>query len=264
MTDAIATTAFLDAVEWLIPNKDQRNMTRVNISAHAGKAAAMGLVAKKTFQKLEPFGIAEEFSRQPDDIFVQVVQEMLSARELGKTPEALQLKPVEYCSQPLRQLLSPASLHNPPATSVSSSLAVLVIVARFREDVSWVQQLPEHVGYHIVQKDAISPDLPCESQSLAPNVGRESHSYLSQLRRLLAQHRSGAAALPPLVVCAQANPFDHNSEFLDDLGTLASLALAGTPPLWTPLGLWTGGERLICCDASGAPHQSKLLPIANV
>ena len=69
---------------------------------------------------------------------------------------------------------------------------------------------------------------------------------------------------PPLLVCTQANPFEHNASFLDDVATLAAAAARLTPgrlPRFTPLGVWSGGERLIYCDASGAPHQPKLLPI---
>jgi energy-coupling factor transporter ATP-binding protein EcfA2 len=69
---------------------------------------------------------------------------------------------------------------------------------------------------------------------------------------------------PALLVCTQANPFEHNASFLDDVATLAAAAARFTPgrfPRFTPLGVWSGGERLIYCDASGAPHQPKLLPI---
>ena len=132
-----------------------------------------------------------------------------------------------------------------------------------------------------------------------------------------ASAAEAARLLPPLVVFAQAEPFDHNpgelspptpptphpaprprpesarfaphprrpaaalgppdraasphalpwlaasphalaeTAFLDELSLLAAHVSAGRrPPRWVPLGLWSGGERIVYCDASGAPHQA--------
>ena len=64
-------------------------------------------------------------------------------------------------------------------------------------------------------------------------------------------------------VAFQADPFEHNAHFVEELALLAAAAAHHPLPRWTPLGLWSGGERIIYCDASGAPHQPKLLPIAR-
>mmetsp|Transcript_49598 Transcript_49598/g.155727 ORF Transcript_49598/g.155727 Transcript_49598/m.155727 type:complete len:182 (+) Transcript_49598:292-837(+) len=115
---------------------------------------------------------------------------------------------------------------------------------------------------------AVQRELPACRQTALPNVGREAHSYLSFLQTVHAASASAAEAarlLPPLVVFAQADPFDHNPAFLDELSLLAAHVSAGRrPPRWVPLGLWSGGERIVYCDASGAPHQPLLLPIGRV
>ena len=80
----------------------------------------------------------------------------------------------------------------------------MLLLARYREDVSWLSLLPAGVTFHVMQKGgAMQPELPQEQQSLLPNVGRESHSYLS----FLAERAHDAAVpLPPLLVLAQARP----------------------------------------------------------
>jgi hypothetical protein len=81
---------------------------------------------------------------------------------------------------------------------------VMLLLARYQEDVGWLSLLPAGVTFHVVQKGgALQPELPREQQSLLPNVGRESHSYLS----FLAERAHDAAApLPPLLVLAQVRP----------------------------------------------------------
>lgn len=97
------------------------------------------------------------------------------------------------------------------------------------------------------------------------------------------------------IVLLQANPFDHNPYFLEELKSFVppswhkdvseqwqplhpSNNCDGTSSLPTddsdemllegsrfvPLGVWSDGERLISCDPTGAPHQPLLVPIARV
>lgn len=186
---------------------------------------------------------------------------MVSARALAQHPAALALKPPEICA---RELVLPDELGGSGVQWVApDGPSVLLIVARYKEDVSWLKSLPALVEYHVVQKCALQPELAAERQTLLPNVGRESHSYLTHLLRLQREAADGRVALPLLLVCVQADPFEHNSRFLDELDVLAGAAARGVAAYFTPLGLWSGGERIIYCDASGAPHQPKLLPIAR-
>ena len=276
------------------------------------------------------------FSIVPTAQLLPILTSMVAARTLARHPAIVALKPTEM---PARDLILTSASAEPSGGGGTN--AVLLIVARYQEDVSWLQQLPTGADYHLLQKDALQPELPAHRQTLLPNVGRESHSYLSHLCRLhhlLTQQgtataseaseaearqrvaaegmtidptvadvpqgaspqrsatnaavdaanatdadavddkynggkgRNGSddespAAVPPLIICTQANPFDHNAHFLQEVTELvrsvSSSSTSAPPPAFTPLGMWSGGERLIYCDASGAPHQPKLLPIEH-
>lgn len=77
------------------------------------------------------------------------------------------------------------------------------------------------------------------------------------------QKRKAAPPIPPVLVCAPADPFSANPRFLEDLELLSRAASAGRRvPRFTPLGKWRCGERLVHCDPSGAPHVAGMLPIA--
>ncbi|EOD25872.1 hypothetical protein EMIHUDRAFT_206076 [Emiliania huxleyi CCMP1516] len=192
-------------------------------------------------------------------------------------PAVRRLKPAETEARALVlsdfATLAPASAAPfgppPPPPAGSPCPAVLLVLARFREDVSWLARLPPGVEYHVMQKGgAVQRELPACRQTALPNVGREAHAYLSceahsYLSFLETVHAASASAaeaarlLPPL------------------LSLLAAHVSAGRrPPRWVPLGLWSGGERIVYCDASGAPHQALtvnqlapsplLLPIGRV
>jgi hypothetical protein len=79
------------------------------------------------------------------------------------------------------------------------------------------------------------------------------------------QVRRAGPPLPPLLVCTHATPLSDNVAFIEDVGLLVRAAAAGrTLPRFVPLGKWRTGERLVACDASGAPHEARLLPITSV
>ena len=258
--------SWLDAtLEEIVPDESQRAMALTSIRARADKLAAVALAAKLSGQSLEPYGVANDVADLPPAELVPLLREMIEARAVGKMDEALRIKPPESHSPSLPALLmhEDAGAATAAAEEPDDGLVALVVVARFREDVGWLARLPPRTGYHVIQKAELSPSLPSDAQTLAPNVGRESHSFLTHLIRLVREHTDGRARLPALVVCAQGDPFDHNPAFLDDVATLVTLAAADRAPLWTPLSLWQGGERLVYCDQSGAPHQSLLLPIAR-
>jgi Protein of unknown function (DUF3431) len=70
-----------------------------------------------------------------------------------------------------------------------SNIKVLAVIAKFKEDVSWVKELS--CPYKIYDKDK---DI--------PNVGREAETYL----RYIIEHYDN---LPDHVVFLQGHPFDH-------------------------------------------------------
>ena len=61
--------------------------------------------------------------------------------------------------------------------------SVLVLVVRTDEDVSWLEQLPPHVSFHVRQKRGVlQPELPTECQTVeSEDVGGVEHSYLVHL-----------------------------------------------------------------------------------
>ena len=245
--------------------------------AEASRWASIALIAQVSppaRAQLTACGMCEELLGLPSDILIPLIKEMVYARSLAAHESVLAFKPPEVEARLLspRAILSPAQSSDVvetdmPTCDVDGNI-VLLVVARYQEDITWLERLPERVTFHVLQKHALQPELPNDAQTLLPNVGRESHSYLHHLKALKEKvHATTAANLPPWIVCTQADPFEHNEHFLQDIATLmvpchgqAALALAD----FVPLGLWSGGERQIYCDASGAPHQAKLLPIGRV
>jgi hypothetical protein len=64
--------------------------------------------------------------------------------------------------------------------------------------------------------------------------------------------RRARPPLPPLVLCAPADPASWSTRFLDDVALMAGAAAIGRPlPPFVPLGgAPRSGERLVLCDAS--------------
>jgi len=73
---------------------------------------------------------------------------------------------------------------------------VKVIIARYREDISWADEL----GYDYVVYD--KGGAPAENSIELENIGRESHTYLTHIVR-------DYETLAPVNVFVQGNPFDH-------------------------------------------------------
>ena len=67
--------------------------------------------------------------------------------------------------------------------------------------------------------------------------------------------RRARPPLPPLVLCAPADPASWSTRFLDDVALVAGAAAVGRllPPFVPLGGAPRSGERLVLCDASGAP-----------
>jgi hypothetical protein len=103
-----------------------------------------------------------------------------------------------------------------------------LVIARCREDLSWLGRVPRGVRVSVYDKGGgIAGATPL------PNVGRESHTYLWHIARRYE-------TLAPLTVFAQGKPFDHVPEFH---ACLRRLAAGETPPggfRW--LGLMIDGD----------------------
>jgi len=90
----------------------------------------------------------------------------------------------------------------PPACRVE------LVVARYREPVRWVRNIPSTVEVTIYDKGGdLDPDLlPWARVEPLPNVGHEGHTYLHHL----ASHYE---ELAPVTVFCQGHPFDHAWDF---------------------------------------------------
>lgn len=116
---------------------------------------------------------------------------------------------------------------------------VRVIVARYREDVSWLREL----GYPFLIYDKSGDPFP--GAVPLPNIGREAHTYLTHIVREYD-------TLAPVTAFVQGDPFDHLSDHgratVDDLRRIiADVADRGTPfkgLAWFRLK----------CDGLGRPH----------
>ncbi|HOU54982.1 MAG TPA: DUF3431 domain-containing protein [Myxococcota bacterium] len=89
-------------------------------------------------------------------------------------------------------------LEPPPAVQVE------LVVARYRESVRWVRNVPSSVQVTIYDKggDLDPALLPWARVEPLPNVGHEGHTYL---HHLATRHDT----LAPVTVFCQGHPFDH-------------------------------------------------------
>jgi len=120
---------------------------------------------------------------------------------------------------------------------------VEVIIARYREDVSWIKEL----GYDYVVYDKGGDSLP--GAVPLPNIGREAHTYFTHIVR-------GYDNLARVNVFVQGDPFDH----IDQAGR-------GTPEMLRSMIADVADGRVpfrgfawfrLECDALGRPHDMRL------
>lgn len=80
-----------------------------------------------------------------------------------------------------------------------------LIVARYQEDLSWLDKVPDDIKITVYNKG--EDILDCSSIPL-PNIGREAHSFLYHIVENWSE-------LSDYVIFVQGNPFDHCSKFLE-------------------------------------------------
>lgn len=110
---------------------------------------------------------------------------------------------------PLRRRRDP--LEPPPAVAVD------LVVARHREPVDWVRNVPSSLRVTVYDKggDLDPARLPWARVERLPNVGNEAHAYLHHL----AEHLPDLA---PVTVFCQGHPFDHAWDLHERLRAMAS------------------------------------------
>lgn len=119
---------------------------------------------------------------------------------------------------------------------------VRVVIAKYKEDISWAKSL----GYEYLVYD--KSDDGVDSHIHLPNVGRESHTYLTHIVEWYDN-------LAPMTVFVQGNPFDHlDDQGRGDVGMLRSMIEEGADRQIPFKGLaWFK----LKCDHLGRPHNLK-------
>src|SRR5581483_4550684 len=123
-----------------------------------------------------------------------------------------------------------------------------VVVARYQEDVSWVDRLPSKCRVTIYNKGASNTIVKTRIADIKhlPNVGREAHSYLYHILNVIPFDPYPALH----TVFCQGNPFDHCPEF--------EAMLALDLPL-NGLNNFVSLGHHCECDANGMPqHQLEI------
>lgn len=124
-----------------------------------------------------------------------------------------------------------------------------IVVARYKEDISWISKI-ENQGYDITVYNKY------EGENLLPNVGRESHTYLTHIFKNYDN-------LADFTIFVQGNPFDHSPNFLNELNDTnpqVDLTFYGTTS--KP----NGQIGFINCDVNGQPHgtiNDKFIPVGK-
>ena len=86
-----------------------------------------------------------------------------------------------------------------------------LVVARYYEDISWLNNIPPQIRVTIYDKNLHAPH---PNALRLPNIGREAHTYLHHIV-------TRWETLSPLTVFCQGKPFDHAFDFHRTLRELA-------------------------------------------
>ena len=89
-------------------------------------------------------------------------------------------------------------------------MSIELVVARYREDLAWLGNIPPQVAARVYDKSA-SGEWPL----VLPNIGREAHTYLHHIVTRYDE-------LADVTVFAQGKPFDHAFDFHKSLRALAA------------------------------------------
>lgn len=106
-----------------------------------------------------------------------------------------------------------------------------IVISHYKENLNWVSSLPKSLDVKIYNK--------FEGENLLPNVGRESHTYLTHI---IENYEN----LSDITVFVQGNPYEHSKNF-DQLIVDENLLNKN----YSYVGLSDG---VITCDENGRPH----------
>jgi hypothetical protein len=138
-------------------------------------------------------------------------------------------------------------------SSGTVSIPLDIVVARYTEDVSWIDDLKAvHPRVWLYNKGGDLPGRPCMS---IDNIGREAHTYLYHIITRWDD-------LADRTIFCQAGTADHAPAFVDDV------LLYGINPKVEPFkpfgrNVRNQGVRLVRDDLNGQPHNGTVLPIES-
>ena len=90
-------------------------------------------------------------------------------------------------------------------TEKASTHKKVIVVARYKEDISWIETLDKSFHVVVYNKE--------EGENLLPNIGREAHTYL----HYIVENYDN---LGGMVIFTQGKPFDHVRDFVDKVNKL--------------------------------------------
>lgn len=122
---------------------------------------------------------------------------------------------------------------------------MIIVVARYNEDVEWVKQFPNVIIYNKGSK----LEGNYNEVILDKNVGREGHSYYKYIY-------DNYENLEDYTIFLQGNPFDHSPNLIQKINKYINNKNISIPFEFI-------SETILDCNLSGCPHQSDL-PLAQM
>ena len=135
----------------IIRERAEKMLQRSDAARAAARAAAakwasivlVSQVSPGARQQLIDCGLCDELAALPSPDLLPLLQEMIEARTLAQHPDVVTTRPLACESREFQPDRLPSSLPMSPRAHD----AVLLVVARYREEVSWLARLPPGVSY---------------------------------------------------------------------------------------------------------------------
>ncbi len=118
-------------------------------------------------------------------------------------------------------------------------LKIDLVVAKYKEDVSWVEEVKSKYNVIVYSKDENETNSDFE---ILPNVGRESQTYVHHIIKNFEN-------LADCTIFTQGYPFDHKGDFVRHISEIDYLNI----DKFLPIGVGT-----YTCDDNGNPHHPGL------
>jgi hypothetical protein len=137
-----------------------------------------------------------------------------------------------------------------------------IVIAKYNEDISWINKINNDVKITVYRKDGISEAIDGVNSFLLENIGREIHSYIYHIY-------NNYENLLEYTIFSQGKPFDHFENIIDMVNSgveewnkNTSLYYSGFWGFhWNSIGtMWRmdaskqfNGYSLVC-QSNGTPH----------